>query len=395
MIYNGKQGKEVLEYIAISWIIISSGFVVLNYIYMIPCMVILVLIALWFCKKYRFIRRDNINRFIFLCLFIFIDEIVTLSIKSYPLVINNAIILIMRFFSLAIIQSHIGYKTFKKKYVNVICGIAVISLFCFILVSFTSINLPFSGDYGDPMYYGTFYFQIKQNSLNHNRNTGPYGEAGMFATALILAFAFHIMTEDNLFKKNNVRKTLILTVTILTTQSGTGMLCFGILMIVFIVKNGLTLKILRKPSVIFIIVTMVLGFCYVEMNYGIIESKVMEKGGSYGVRMDDTLEGYRIAKENFFFGTGIANDYSSAWNSIMEGSRSNGMANLAASCGIPFLLYYLFRLFKQVRLYAERDFLYTIALFAVLVCIYNTQPIILQTMGLSFLFNWKTKNGGA
>lgn len=381
--------NEMFEYFTVLWIIVSSGFVVLNYIYMIPSMLILLLIAMTYIYKYRIICTNNWKALISLLLFMLIDESITLLIKPYPLLINNVIIYIIRWFSLAVIQSNMALQTFKKKYVDIICIIAGISIICFLITTFSTFTLPFTGTYGDPNYYGTFYYQIKQNSLNYNRNTGPYGEAGMFSIALILGMIFLITDENDLFSHKNIGKMGCLFIALMTTQSGTGMICCVVLISVVIIKNITSGEVIKKPIILLVVVCMVIGFWYVESSYGIIETKVINQGGSYGVRMDDTTQGYEIAFDNFFLGTGICNDYDNAWNSILEGSRSNGMANFAASTGVVFLSYYIIRLYKRSKEYSENDIIKTVAIFIILVCVFNTQPVVAQTLGMTYLFNWR------
>ena len=388
--------EKLLEYIAVLWIIVSSGFVVLNYIYMIESMIVLLIISLIYAYKYRTISKRNMQILINLFVYLLIDEIITLTFKPYPLVLNNVIVYGIRWISLAVIRSHMTLQKFKKTYINIITAIAVISVVCFVLVTFTSINLPFSGTYGDSTYYGTFYFQIKQNSLNYNRNTGPYGEAGMFSIALILGMTFLITDASDLFERKNFCKLLCLFIALMTTQSGTGMICCVCLLLLVMVKDFTSGKTLKHPVILLILIVMTISFWYVENTYGILQTKVIDQGGSYGVRMDDTILGYKIAIKNFFFGTGICNDYSSAWNnSLLEGSRSNGMANLAASTGIIFLCYYILRLFKRAREYSNKEIITTIVTFIILICVYNTQPVVVQTIGLTYLFDWrKEKNYG-
>ncbi len=171
------------------------------------------------------------------------------------------------------------------------------------------------------------------------------------------------------------------------------MLINVILLVVFAYVNGFSIRALKNPAILVLIVLLGVGLYYVECTYGIFENKIVGQGGSYGVRMNDTIVGYNIAFKNFFFGTGIVNDYSSAWSDVLlDGSRSNGLANFAAAAGIPITIFYLYRLYKHAHAYSERKFLYGVAFFAILVCMYNTQPIVLQTMGLTFFFDWQKEN---
>ena len=51
--------SDVVEYLAILWIIISSGFFVLNYVYNLPCMLVLLLIAIYYVVRNKSITKCN------------------------------------------------------------------------------------------------------------------------------------------------------------------------------------------------------------------------------------------------------------------------------------------------------------------------------------------------
>lgn len=382
--------NERIETFTIFWMIVSSGFVVLNYIFMLPCMMVLLVLALLYLRTNKTISKENGFVLLGILVFTAITEFYTLVfVRKYPFVMNSLIILIIRVFCLAVIQSNITAESFKRKYVDIITGICMVSLVCYVMVNVMGLSLPFTGTYGDSNYYGTFYYQVKFGSIMEVRNSGPYGEAGMFAIAIILALAFLLLSENYNNEKGYITKIIILVITLLSTQSGTGMVCFAILLFVFICKDGFSLSTLKNPLMLLVVIFMVVGFYYAESTYGIIEYKVINQGGSYSTRMEDTLKGYEIAAENFFTGTGICNDYTEAWIGKTTESRSNGLANLAASTGYLFLAFYIARLIKQCHIYMNNRFVYTFALVCILICVYNTQPVVMQTIGLSYLFAWK------
>lgn len=384
--------KDTLDSFAVFWIIASSGFVVINYIFMIPCMIVLFSIALIYMHYNTKLVKDNLKILVGVFLFILIDEAITLLTTDFPFVLENMVIFFIRLISLAVIQSNIEINEFKKKYVNIVTAICAMCLICYVLVKIVGITLPFTGTYGDPNYYGTFYYQSKQNASNSFRNSGPYGEAGMFAITIILALTFVLFDSGKNISRKNLIKLVILVITLFTTQSGTGMLCFAIMLICYAMKDGFSLKNFRNPVMIVALMAMIIGFFFFESSYGIISGKILYKGGSYGVRIDDTMQGYSIGWKYFWFGTGICNDYSSVWGGLLIGSRSNGMANLVASSGYPFLMFYIYRLMKQCYEYTEKNFFYFLTLTVIVICIYNTQPVVIQTIGLSFIFRWKQKN---
>lgn len=383
--------NNFLKVFAIFWMIVSSGFFVLNYVYTIPCILILLAIAGCFVLTNTTINKHSINMLGIVLLFLVLDEMATLTTKQYPFVLNTLIILLIRFISLTIIMSRISYEEFKKIYTNILVIIACVSLMCFVLVNTTSISLPFCGNYQDG-FYGSFYFRVNEYTRSvTTRNAGPYGEPGMFAVYLIIALMFQLFGKnvDDITHGWNAVKVTILSATLLTTLSGTGLLCYLIILVVYAIGNDIK-EIWRNPILLIIIVIMAIGFYYAETNFGVLETKLIGQGGSYGVRMNDSITGYQIGFENFFFGTGIANDYSTAWeNVLLENSRSNGLANFTASVGIPFTLYYIFRLFLQAKRLILGKQIYRITFFGVLLIIFNTQPVVFQTIGLSFLLDWK------
>lgn len=384
--------SDVVEYLAILWIIISSGFFVLNYVYNLPCMLVLLLIAIYYVVRNKSITKCNGYRLIGLLAFVFMDELISLAMYKYPLETNTLIILIIRLFSLAIIMDNISVESYIKKYISILFVICVVSLMCFAVINFTSITLPFARNYQDG-FYGTFYFRINEYTRTiATRNSGPYGEPGIFAVYIVLALGFQLFSTpaDEIVKGWNGIKIIVLSVTLLTTLSGTGLICYLILFVTYILLNHEQVNILKNPIMFLIVLAMIVGLYYAETTYGILEEKVINQGGSYGVRMNDTLKGYQIAIQHFWTGTGIANDYSSAWTGVLlANSRSNGMANFSASVGIPFLIFYLFCVFKRSLEYMNKNLAAAIVFFLVVLVSFNTQPIVLQTIGLSFLFIWK------
>ena len=384
--------SDVVEYLAILWIIISSGFFVLNYVYNLPCMLVLLLIAIYYVVRNKSITKCNGYRLIGLLAFVFMDELISLAMYKYPLETNTLIILIIRLFSLAIIMDNISLESYIKKYTSILFVICVVSLMCFAVINFTSITLPFARNYQDG-FYGTFYFRINEYTRTiATRNSGPYGEPGIFAVYIVLALGFQLFSTpaDEIVKGWNGIKIIVLSVTLLTTLSGTGLICYLILFVTYILLNHEQVNILKNPIMFLIVLAMIVGLYYAETTYGILEEKVINQGGSYGVRMNDTLKGYQIAIQHFWTGTGIANDYSSAWTGVLlANSRSNGMANFSASVGIPFLIFYLFCVFKRSLEYMNKNLAAAIVFFLVVLVSFNTQPIVLQTIGLSFLFIWK------
>lgn len=384
--------SDVVEYLAILWIIISSGFFVLNYVYNLPCMLVLLLIAIYYVVRNKSITKCNGYRLIGLLAFVFMDELISLAMYKYPLETNTLIILIIRLFSLAIIMDNISVESYIKKYTSILFVICVVSLMCFAVINFTSITLPFARNYQDG-FYGTFYFRINEYTRTiATRNSGPYGEPGIFAVYIVLALGFQLFSTpaDEIVKGWNGIKIIVLSVTLLTTLSGTGLICYLILFVTYILLNHGQVNILKNPIMFLIVLAMIVGLYYAETTYGILEEKVINQGGSYGVRMNDTLKGYQIAIQHFWTGTGIANDYSSAWTGVLlANSRSNGMANFSASVGIPFLIFYLFCVFKRSLEYMNKNLASAIVFFLVVLVSFNTQPIVLQTIGLSFLFIWK------
>lgn len=391
-----KDTQKILEYVSVLWIVVSSGFFVLNYVYSIPCILVLFVIAILWIAKTKSIKRYNFRHLMFLLAFIGIDEILTLVLKPYSLSSANLIFLLFRLISLTIIMNNISISSFTTKYINIMVVIALVSILCFAIIQFTPFPLPFCASYQDG-FYGSFYFRVNEYTRSvTTRNAGPYGEPGMLAVHIVIALMLQLFTTniEEIMKKRNSIKISILSIALLTTLSGTGLVCYFVLLIVYTIKNIFSTRTFKNPLIIALIIIMGSGIYYTETTYGILESKVLNQGGSYGVRLNDTVLGYEIAWDNFLTGTGIVNDNTNAWSgALLADSRSNGMANFAAAVGIPFLLYYCYRLFCQGKKLVKNDILYSITFFIVMQIIYNTQPIVFQTLGLSFLLYWETDLG--
>lgn len=384
--------QSLVEYIAVFWIIASSGFFVLNYVYNIQCMSLLLLIACYFLYEKRSILKINGKKFLMLIGFIIADEIVTLVNYDYPINTSSLLILLIRLFALAVIMSNISISNFMEKYINIFVIISFVSLICFVLLQCSITNLPFVKNYQDG-YYGSFYFRVNEYTKTiATRNSGPYGEPGIFSIYIVFALVFQLFSKsvNELTRGWNAIKVIVLAITLLTTLSATGLLCFLVIFITYAILNFKEVNILKNPIIFIIIIAMIAGLYYAEITYGILGEKILNQGGSYGVRMNDTFMGYEIARKHFVFGTGIINDYSLAWKgALLDNSRSNGLANFAASVGIPFLVYYLVQVFRLALEYVQKEIIPAIVFFIIILVVFNTQPVVFQTIGLSFLFMWK------
>lgn len=399
---NFKQGKlflynntsklaDRLDTFAIIWIILTSGTMVFNILNMFFSMMVLLAIALVYLFKLGRIKSTNIYTFLALLLFTIISTLIN---GVANVVTNDAVILLIRIFSLAVIMGCISDNKFKKVYINTIYIIALISLPCFFITYFNpSFKLPFTFINYKNNFYGTFYYTLGTPSEGiFYRNSGIFWEAGLFQIYLNYALVLLVTDKNNLFK-NRIRKFIVMSIAVVTTLSTMGFLCYGLVVITAIFnRKGKGNKMILMASFLAIIILMV-----VESSTHIIEGKLIDKSMSYGSRHDDTIISMLVIKDNPILGVGPINNHGTIFNSYLTSSyrltqgnlsKSNGIGTFCMKFGIPITLIYLLLLYQRTKRLAQVRFLENLLICAILVGGFSNEPIMFTTLWLSFFFKW-------
>lgn len=252
-----------------------------------------------------------------------------------------------------------------KKYCNIMCIIAVISLFFWLFGSILhiihptgSFNAYWGTAYSYPSYFN-LYFERQYDTvfdIRINRNMGMFLEGPMYSSCLVIAIAIKLfLTEDlryyddNDIKRRHSRslkqllypKTLILIIALITTLTTTGyiMLIFMIILTALINKHkNRQIKKLKYISTAFAAVA---AFYLAHMIF-LNKSTSM----SWETRMDDYAAGFTVWKKSFLWGVGFSNwDVIKSYMSLFRRDNlgfSNGIFVVLVEGGLLLLSVYIF-----------------------------------------------------
>jgi hypothetical protein len=237
----------------------------------------------------------------------------------------------------------------------------------------------------------TFYHTVGWTSY-FTRNAGPFWEPGVFQLYLNIAIMFFICRIDKFRVNNKIEyfKLAILVITVLTTASSTGYVCLllNFLLYMFSLKNT---KIDYKNYTL--IIVLIIIFLYIESTMGIASEKIINQGGSYTTRMNDTIQGYNFALRYPWIGVGLFSKTKAViLASVNVNQISNGLATMMISTGIPLTILYLVQIVKHLGQILMINRIPLIIACAILFLIVNSEAVMPLTFFLTFLFQWKEEN---
>lgn len=258
------------------------------------------------------------------------------------------------------------YDTLHK-YCNVVTIIAVISLIFWIFASILNILKPsgtiyttWSGSDTPKIVYNYYYLYFETQKDNFFglisnriwRNSAIFTEGPMASFVFSIAFTFSYLCEE----KINIKKCILLAISIITTTSTIGLTCLimsiGLRFIFKKNKNKsqITLKVLFLPIVSIFSILILIYF---------VESKLGSSSGS--IRLDDFVAGYRAWMDNPILGNGYGN--ASSYKQYMSSFRnynmgfSNSVMEILAYGGIYlFMPYFLATFVGVISLYKRKEY---------------------------------------
>lgn len=240
------------------------------------------------------------------------------------------------FVSITLAENETWIK-FVKKIVDIMIVLALVSLFFYLFASTLHMISPtgyYSYDWSwisrVPSYYN-IYFEPMPAGLQGNfiaRNCGIYTEAPMFAFPLSIALCI-----QELFLKRNIKKTVILVITIATTVSTTGYLIVLLLyMYKFIFRQDGKRPVFQIVLACTALVAGVFAIVY------FLENK--SSTGSYNVRSDHLFSCLRIFAASLGSGIGFGNREIYSYFEYEQG-LSVGFPYVMAAGGIGCTLLFL------------------------------------------------------
>lgn len=181
------------------------------------------------------------------------------TIRDIPLLI----------FSGFYIVDKLGYK-FRYAYFNIMVILSVISVVFFVLMVVANYIPDISVFSQGKPYKSIFVYCIRSSEILRLRNCGPFWEPGAFAGYVILVGVLYFKDLKVLWNTQR-KKCLMLLLALLTTQSSQGYIMFIILLLGYIYKDRLTMR------VIAVSMTMVVAAFIIYNETPFLREKVEEQ----------------------------------------------------------------------------------------------------------------------
>lgn len=387
--------KETFEKACVVWLILSSGAVFYSKINMFLCMAIMVLLSAVYIFRFHngVIGRQN--------------TLVAGVILGYALLtclanrfrgfsLNDFLILVGELLFLATITSFITARQFQETFVSTMYVMAAISLVCFVFILvFPNVSLPFEMSNSRVNWTGTFYYTLGFYGGRSFRNAGVFGEGGVYQIFLNLAL-FYLLQSDAPIKHKK-RKGFVLILAILTTISSMGYIVMVFVIMSLLVKN----KVSRKRYYLLCFLC-ILAIIVVDSSTGLLTEKILNQGGSFGSRYDDTIVSIETANEKPFLGYGMTCDITEAWEAHVESprrmtnpryvtlQRSSGIGIALMRCGYPFLVIYLLAIYSYFKKSINQGVIINLIGTLILVLGLVNEPIQFTPVFLLSFFSWRT-----
>lgn len=391
--------ERTLEKACVIWLILSSGAVFYSKINMLLCMIIMIGLSLLLSFKFNRgkIGRKNLIAAGLVLGYGFLTCLVN-GMNGFS--VNDFLIFGGSLFFLAVITSIITVKQFQETFINCIYVISIISLICFAFVMILpNVKLPFEISIARVNWTGTFYYTLGFYGRRISRNAGVFGEGGVFQIFLNLALFYLVQSDEPIKHKN--KKMFILIATLLTTVSSMGYIVLVLVIFSMMLKNNVAQKKYYLLGVICIVAIIV-----VDASSGLLSEKILNQGGSFGSRYDDTIVSIETANEKPLFGYGVANDLSEAWEAHIHSEsrmtnpsyvllqRSSGLGLVLMRCGYPFLLIYVMSMFSYFKKTINHSL--AIHLIGTLILVFGiiNEPIQFTPIFMLSFFTWKSSDEG-
>ncbi len=274
---------------------------------------------------------------------------------------NQVIGTILMFEIVTCMSVFISPEVFSKWYVRILIGIAIISIPCFVIaVTNPSLALSFCQpgyDWQTPAGYSFFYLW-GINGVISTRNAGPFWEPGAFQGFLILAILMLVLEVDNKLLKHRKLYFVILTITLLTTQSTTGYIIFLFIVVFFWKKiQKLFEGKYAKTFTRFLIALMAIMAVSYIIGSGNISSKISGlQTESSIIRSRDIVGGMSMIAKAGLFGLGeTANrDFMKMLLGINK-DDSVGLFAMIYTYGIVFGFFYILIALRGIKKFFKVD----------------------------------------
>ena len=352
------------DYLLLFLVVAASGNPAFNnvagkYLYL-----FLVILELLFFRK-RLTRMDYKKTVLWLMVLvvIFIGQYYTLGMIGFLASGNYIFKVLTGLFAAFILRERFSYL-----YLRLMTVLTSVSLF-FLLLNSIGINLPAiitiseatDGVSVNSLIVYTQSAAAKIGESNFPRNCGMFWEPGAFAGYLLIVFFLYINELPTLWKTHRP-SCIILFLGLVSTFSTTGYILFAVLMLVFFIEKKINPLILSV-----VIAILAIGAWWAFNSIEFLGEKIrteyeyameMDEDEIYFSRMGSLVFDMQYIKMHPVFGNGLI-DETRYVNHISYAENlhgfGNGFSGEIAYFGIPFMLFFLFMVYRNPTL--ERKWL--------------------------------------
>lgn len=340
---NIKPQSSVFDYIAVLSIILASGTTSFYLMHAGMTLVGLLLVAMIYALKNKFSIRKLSFFFWAYVFFILLDYMIhgidmNLVGHAFFLAGTTSILLSM------------DYERFRRVYLNIIVILALISISLQIvyLLGLIEPQLQFVGSDSSMGFY-VFAFHTFGGAKwgLYNNMAGIFWEPGIYQMALNSALLLNTDLIFN-FKKQKYSKIkfLLISIAVLLTQSTTGYLVFGAIILGVVLGQD---KLKTPRNIALILLGMVASV--VVLNSSVVQDKFSTDNASFMVRMNDNFALLNMIADRPFLGSGV---YSKTYQQNaasygMTGAQSNGILLATAQYGVFWTLFFVMGAIKEYK----------------------------------------------
>lgn len=342
-INNGKIKDGVFDYIAVLSILLASGTTSFYLMHAGITLVGFLLVALLYALKNKFCIKKLSFFFWIYVFFILFDYIIhglDMNLVGHAFFLGGT----------ALILVSMDYGRFRRIYMNVIVMMALISITLQIayLLGFIDPQLQYvSSDNTMGFYvFACHTFGGAKWGL-HNQMAGIFWEPGIYQMALNSAL---LLNTDLIFnfkkEKHSKIKIIIISVGVLLTQSTTGYLVFGAIILGVVFGQD---KLRSAKNILLIIAGLFASI--IVLNSGVVQNKFSSDNASFMVRMNDNFALMQMISDRPLLGSGV---YSKTYTQSaayygMTGAQSNGFLLATAQYGIFWAIFFVVATLKEYK----------------------------------------------
>lgn len=392
-----KKTAIVLELLIVMLIVLLSKTIFFGIMYKKITSMVLVFL----CISIPFIWRKHVSKKILLTLTLFISLILMGLLVHFSDINREYFFTEMAFifllFEMSIIVNYIDKQIFIKNYINVMVIISGVSL----LYYYISLNHPsLISKLSTKVMVGTKKIIVSPfytwgfDSFIYPRNAGPFWEPGAFQGFVLIAIIMLLFYKDNMQRVKP--KIIILSATLITTQSTAGYILLGLIYLAFgtdiikIFSNKNTGKrSLHSILIVPIVAISLLYLAFYIFDSEIISNKFADDNISFIARSEDVYNSMRMISEKPFFGYGSGIEKSARELSLGIVDNSVGMLSLFYTYGSIFFVVYIYKFKNGIdSLFPYNNIIKRLAVYIVFIVLYMTQGLYYLPFFSIFLFEW-------